>query len=217
MSKRNIFAIAMLGAALFAGTAAADGKTKRIYNPGPAPLNISCPTGFARTTDGKCVQINTTRNCSNGFVRNSKGQCVRTTPPRQTTCPTGFAKQANGQCIRLTQTRPPVTPRPPVRPRPPVAPRPPVQQASFDLSGFNGGVGAGVNGGYYGGGGFVAVAPTRSFSGVLDSAASVFTFNRRVQNRNRPNNPKPRPPHNPCMMGCGGGGGMGGMGGGKGD
>lgn len=205
MSKRNIFALAMLGAALFAGTAAADGKTKRIYKPGPAPLNITCPTGFAKTTDGRCVRTSTTTTCSQGFVRNSQGQCVRTTQPRKPNCPTGFAiNTTTGQCVRLTQTRP--------QPRP--LPRPaPVQQASFDLSGFNGGVGTSIGGGFYGGGGFVPLAPVRRFSGVTDASAAVFTFNREVQRRMRPNNP--RPPHNPCMMGCGGGGGMGGgMGGG---
>ncbi|MEM8998313.1 MAG: hypothetical protein AAGF23_26250, partial [Acidobacteriota bacterium] len=47
---------------------------------------------------------------------------------------------------------------------------------TLDISGFNGGVGAGVDGGYYGGGGAVVFAGTRSFSGVTQHAASHVAF-----------------------------------------
>ena len=173
MSKRNIFALAMLGAAFFAGTAAADGKTKRVYKPGPAPLNITCPSGY---------------------LRDSRGQCVRPAPRTTTNCPSGYSLNRNGQCIRIAQARPAPrpAPRPVSRPVPRPAPRPaPVQQASYDLSGFNGGVGAGVSGGFYGGGGFIQTAPARSFSGVLNSPGAVFAFNQRAAPA--PKRPAPRP------------------------
>ena len=213
MSKRNIFAVAMFAAAMFAGTAAADGKTKRVYKPGPAPLNTTCPTGYLKDTSGRCVRTTTPRTttCPSGYTRTNTGQCIRTTTtPRTTTCPSGYTRDNRGQCIRLTQTRPAPAPRP-------VAPRPaPVQQASMDLTAFTGGVGAGISGGYYGGNGFVPLAPVRRFSGVLDAPGSAFTFNRTVERRggNRPR-PKPRPPMPKPPMpkppmpkpGCGGCGG----------
>ncbi len=50
---------------------------------------------------------------------------------------------------------------------------------SYDFSGFSGGVGAGVDGGYYGGGGgVIAFSSDRRFSGVLQNPASAFTFRR---------------------------------------
>ena len=192
MSKRNIFALAMLGAALFAGTAAADGKTKRVYKPGPAPLNTTCPTGYAKNNLGQCVRLSKTPTCPSGTFRDSRGQCVRPAP-RTTTCPTGYSKDSQGNCFRQAQ-------RPAPRPVPRPAPRPaPVQQASFDLSGFNGGVGAGVNGGYYGGGGFIQTAPLRRFSGVLDAPGAAFAFNQRATRA--PSRPAPRPRPSPRPKG----------------
>ena len=199
MSKRNILAAFLLGAAMFAGTASADGKTKRIYKPGPAPLNVTCPTGYTKDTYNRCTRTITPRattTCPTGYTKDKNGKCLRrVTQQRQTTCPSGFTRNAQGQCLRTMQSRPRVT-APPRR----VTPAP-IQQVSLDLSSFNGGVGAGISGGHYGGNGFVALSSTRSYSGVLDSAASIFTFNRRVQ---RPSNPMPMMP---CNMGCGGMGG----------
>ena len=163
MSKWNIFAAFLLGAAMFAGPAAADGKTKRYYKPGPTALNITCPTGY---------------------TKDKHDRCVRTVTPRAiTTCPQGYTKTTNGQCVRqVTQTRP--VPRP--APRPVPQPRPaPVQQVSLDLGSFTGGVGAGIDSGFYGGNGFIPIGPSRSFSGVLDAPAAAFTFNRRAQTRTR--------------------------------
>ncbi len=70
---------------------------------------------------------------------------------------------------------------------------------------LNGGVGAGVYGGYSGGGGTFISGGSR-FSGVLDARASAFTFNRRVKRGGGGHNPHPRPHPHPG----GGGGGCGG-------
>ncbi|MCA8900730.1 MAG: hypothetical protein KDA53_05715 [Hyphomonas sp.] len=61
---------------------------------------------------------------------------------------------------------------------PPVVTRVAVPATSYDFSGFNGGVGASIGSGYYGGGGGFIVEDRRRYSGVLQSSASVFTFNR---------------------------------------
>lgn len=46
----------------------------------------------------------------------------------------------------------------------------------LDMASFSGGVGSGVTGGYYGGGGGVFISSGRSYSGVLSHSASNFTF-----------------------------------------
>ncbi len=70
-----------------------------------------------------------------------------------------------------------------------------------------GGVGSGVHGEYYGGGG-TYIEGGATYSGVLNHAASNYTFRRRTREHNPPSNP----PHNPP---CGGGGGSCGGGGGN--
>ncbi len=201
MSKRNILAAFMLGAAMFAGSAAADGKTKRVYKPGPAPLNVTCPAGYTKDKQNRCVRTITPRvttTCPQGYTRTNTGQCVRKMTSQ--TCPSGYTRNTQGQCVMLQ--------RPPAVTRPPVITRPPVQQASLDLSGFSGGVGSGISGGFYGGNGFVPLAPVRRFSGVLDSPAAAFTFNRQVDRggkRPRPKpHPRPKPKPKPGCGGCGG-------------
>lgn len=65
--------------------------------------------------------------------------------------------------------------------------------ASYDFTGFDGGVGAGIDGGYYGGGGgFIVSGTGPRFSGVLNSRAAAFTF------QHRSPHPAPRPKPNPC-------------------
>lgn len=75
-------------------------------------------------------------------------------------------------------------------------------EVRLDTASFGGGVGNGVDGGYYGGGGGVFISSGRSYSGVLSHSASSFTFrgHRRGGKRRR----------------GGGGGGCGCMGGGMG-
>ena len=75
-----------------------------------------------------------------------------------------------------------------------------------------GGVGSGVHGEYYGGGG-TYIEGGATYSGVLNHAASNYTFRRRTREHNPPSNP----PHNPpCGGGCGHDGGGGGYHGGGG-
>jgi|GEM_PF-4818225 len=53
---------------------------------------------------------------------------------------------------------------------------------TLNLTGLTGGVGATVGSGFYGGGGGLIIADSRgSYSGVLNAAASSFTFNRRTR------------------------------------
>ncbi|MEL7110840.1 MAG: hypothetical protein AAGL99_16375 [Pseudomonadota bacterium] len=73
-------------------------------------------------------------------------------------------------------------------------------EVHLDMASFSGGVGSGVSGGYYGGGGAVLISSGRSYSGVLSHGASSFTFRSRRGRRG----------------GGGGGGGCGCMGGGMG-
>lgn len=207
MSKRNILAAFFIGAAMFAGSAAADGKTKRVYKPGPAPLNVTCPDGYTKDRSNRCVRTirpRPTTTCPQGYTRTTTGKCVRQVTQR--TCPSGYTRNAQGQCLQIQ--------RPPVVKRPPVVTRPPVQQVSLDLGSFTGGVGAGVDGGYYGGNGFIPLSAPRSFSGVLNASASAFTFNRSVKNngggkghRPKPRHPKPKPMMPKPKPGCGGCGG----------
>ena len=46
----------------------------------------------------------------------------------------------------------------------------------LDMASFSGGVGNGVDGGFYGGGGTIFISSGRSYSGVLSHGASRFTF-----------------------------------------
>ena len=56
----------------------------------------------------------------------------------------------------------------------------------LDLASFSGGVGSGVDGGFYGGGGgAVTIGSSRSFSGVLSHSASSFTFRSRGGGKKR--------------------------------
>ncbi len=54
---------------------------------------------------------------------------------------------------------------------------------TLDLASFSGGVGNGVDGGFYGGGGIIILGGDRRFSGVLSHAASAFTFRQRRTHR----------------------------------
>lgn len=49
-------------------------------------------------------------------------------------------------------------------------------EVRLDTASFSGGVGNGVDGGFYGGGGAIFISSGRSFSGVLSHRASQFTF-----------------------------------------
>ncbi|MEL6725195.1 MAG: hypothetical protein AAFP81_06535 [Pseudomonadota bacterium] len=50
-------------------------------------------------------------------------------------------------------------------------------EVRLDMASFTGGVGSGVDGGFYGGGGgAIVISSGRSFSGVLSHSASQFTF-----------------------------------------
>lgn len=65
----------------------------------------------------------------------------------------------------------------PVKPAAPRLVEPEASGLVIDITGFNGGVGAGVDGGYVGGGStIIVVSRAPRFSGVLHARASKFTF-----------------------------------------
>lgn len=102
----------------------------------------------------------------------------------------------SGDAELLGNEQPPVT-RVPVQRTPAVEPPAP-QPMRLDLSGFDGGVGAGISGGLYGGGGsLIVVGSDRRFSGVIDAPAAQFTF--RHNDRLRIPRPMPKPG---CKGGC---------------
>ncbi|MEM5515830.1 hypothetical protein WNY37_02640 [Henriciella sp. AS95] len=153
--------------ALFAAPAVADGYANRPVNKGPSPLKASeltppepgCYLVDAETDTWSCpplpqkAQSTSTRT----YIDESK---TRTYVNRYTT---------GGECCG--DTRP--TPRPVVTSRPPVL----VERGMrINISGFNGGVGSGVDGGYYGGGGGFAYASASSSASATSYAAASLTF-----------------------------------------
>ena len=189
MPKRYRLAALAGTLALFAAPAVADGYANRPVNKGPAPLEAhqltppepgcylvdaqtdtwSCPplpqkasTSSTRTT---YTSAPTVRSASYGattrtYIDESK---TRTYVNRYTT---------GGECCGDTR------PVPPPRYIPP-APRPPLlveRGLRIDINAFNGGVGSGVDGGYYGGGGGFAYASASSSASAMSSAAASLTF-----------------------------------------
>jgi len=176
----KILAIAAM-AALFSAPVFADGTPGQRINRGPAPLqahNLTPP-------EPGCVLV--------------EGNAWSCPAPRQTTRTIQTVRRSVPTTTRRTYTRtvPATTTtrrtRSATRTRTVAAP----SALTLDLASFSGGVGNGVDGGFYGGGGIVILGGDRRFSGVLSHAASSFTFRQRRRHR-----------------GGGGCGCMGGMGGG---
>lgn len=179
---------ALVGAlALFSAPALADGYADRPVNRGPTPLKAhdptppepgcylidaasdtwSCPplpqksasTVTTRTVSAPAHQPATYGATTRRYVDESK---TRTYVNRYTT---------GGECCGGT-------PRPAPPPPPPVV----VQKTRIergmviDIAGFDGGVGSGIDGGYYGGGGGFAYASASSSASAFSSASAALTF-----------------------------------------
>ncbi|MEL6860907.1 MAG: hypothetical protein AAGL11_03650 [Pseudomonadota bacterium] len=169
--------------ALFAAPAFADGTPGQKVNRGPAPVQPHQPTppepGCYLIEDGKAWSCParevhkpapaptthrpaaTNKPCCGTFTRT----IVKEHPPVVTKRTT-----THRSAPQQTVTRRAVTSRRVVQDS---------ADVRLDLAGFSGGVGNGVGGGFYGGGGAIILTGGQSFSGVLNHGASVFTFNRR--------------------------------------
>lgn len=180
-----------------AAPAVADGTPGQRVNRGPAPVQAHQPAppepGCYLIEDGKAWSC----------------------PARPVEKPIQKAATNKPCCGTLTRTvvkkHPPVVTKRTVthRAAPPqqtvtrraVTTRRAVQTSSdvrLDVASFAGGVGNGVGGSYYGGGGAVFISSGHSYSGVMSHSASSFTFRHRRGGKRR----------------GGGGGGCGCMGGG---
>ena len=178
-------------ATLFAAPAIADGTPGQRVNRGPVPVVAHQPT----PPDRGCYLI------EGGNAWSCPARPTQHTPkPVQK-----VHKQAAHQPCCGTHTRTIVREHPPVITKrivthrsAPVThrtvqqPNRTVQRATrssdvhLDLASFSGGVGSGVDGGFYGsGGGAVIIGSSRSFSGVLSHAASSFTFRSRGGGKKR--------------------------------
>ena len=199
----KILAIAAM-TALFAAPVFADGTPGQRVNRGPAPLqahNMTPPEPGCVLVEGKMW------SCPVPQTRYTHAPSrTHTAPRRQVQQTTQTVRRSAPTTTRRTYTRtvPATTTtrrtRSAARTRTVAAP----SALTLDLASFSGGVGNGVDGGFYGGGGTIVLGGERRFSGVLSHAASSFTFRQRRSHRGG---------------GGGGGGGcgcMGGMGGGMG-
>ena len=77
---------------------------------------------------------------------------------------------------RATPTRTVTTTRRTAPPKRVITHRAQSAEVRLDTASFSGGVGNGVDGGYYGGGGAIFISSGRSYSGVMSHSASHFTF-----------------------------------------
>lgn len=175
MPKRYRLAVLAGAIALFAAPAVADGYANKTYNRGPAPLKAheltppepGCYLLDAETDTWSCPPLQqqvhkTSTGHEHGTVRRYIDESkTRTYVNRYTT---------GGECCGGT-------PRP-VPPRP--APPPVLVQRGLriDASSFSGGVGSGVDGGFYGGGGGFAYASASASSSAsaMASASAALTF-----------------------------------------
>ncbi|MCF6329026.1 MAG: hypothetical protein L3J02_04420 [Henriciella sp.] len=151
--------------ALFSAPVFADGTPGQRINHGPAPLqahNMPPP-------EPGCVLIEgNTWSCPVPKTRytHAPSQTTRTTQTVRRSAPTTTRRTYTRTVPATTTTR---------RTRTVAAP----STLTLDLASFSGGVGNGVDGGFYGGGGIIILGGDRRFSGVLSHAASAFTFRQR--------------------------------------
>ena len=207
----KILAIAALSA-LFAAPAFADGTPGRQVNRGPAPLQAHTLT----PPEPGCVLIEngTMWSCPAPQTRRTHTPAPTYHPPRQTAQTTHTVRRSAPTVTRqtYTRTRPATTS---VRRSAPTTTRRVTTSSrtasassavTLDLASFSGGVGNGVDGGFYGGGGTIFIAGSNRFSGVLSHSASSFTFRQRRHGGGK----RGGGGGCGCMGGGMGGGGMGG-------
>ena len=181
-------------AALFAAPALADGTPGQRVNRGPAPVVAHQPT----PPEPGCY-----------LIEGGKAWSCPARPAQHAPSPVQRVHQRSAHqpcCGTHTRTivkeHPPVVTKRMVTHRSAPVTRRTVQQPTrtvrtvqrtargsevqLDLASFSGGVGSGVDGGFYGGGGgAVIIGSSRSFSGVLSHSASSFTFRSRGGGKKR--------------------------------
>lgn len=215
MSVWNKIAGVVAATTLFAAPAFADGVPGQQVNRGPAPLKAhamtppepgcihvrgnewKCPVPAARFTQAPAT---TYRAAPVTRTTSSRTHTSRpTTTRRHTTSTRTYAPATTTRTV--TRSAPTVTRRAtsstrtvsqPVRR--PLTIRP--QQMVVDISGFNGGVGAGLGGEPVFGGGTIFFGGDKRYSGVLSHGASAFTFQQRSRGGkggHKPHHPKPKP------------------------
>lgn len=151
MSYWNRFTAILALSILFTAPALADGTKGKTINRGPAPLEAHALTpprpGCRLTEDGQ--------------------HWACPAPVRKIT----HAHAPKRHTTRTVHRKPAKTVRRVVKTSAPT-----VSTLTLDISGFNGGVGSGVGGGHYGGGGAIILGSGKRFSGVTQHAASHMTF-----------------------------------------
>lgn len=169
--------------ALFAAPAFADGTPGKQVNRGPAPVQPHQPV----PPEPGCYLIENGQAWSCPPLKAHK--------PAPAPTPAIHQPRATNKPCCGTFTRTVVKEHPPVVTKRTVTHRSAPQQTvrhrtvttrktvhepaevRLDMASFSGGVGNGVDGGFYGGGGgAIILASGRSFSGVLSHGASAFTF-----------------------------------------
>lgn len=190
----KIAAIALLGGVLSA-PAFADGVPGQQVNRGPAPLKAhamtppepgcvlvegnkwSCPVPAARFTHAPqpATRTYTTSTRTHAPVQRTYTTTTRTHAPTVTRSATTSTRTVSAPVKRPVIVRP--------------------QQMTVDISGFSGGVGAGVGGEPVFGGGTIFFGGDKRFSGVLSHGASAFTFQQRSRGGG---GHKPHHPPKPC-------------------
>lgn len=175
MSKRYTLAALAGIAALFAAPAVADGYANKTVNHGPPPLKAHAIT----PPEPGCYPVGPdTWSCPpvqqevvhHAAAKHTYGATTRTYLDESKTRHYTNHYTTGGECCGGT----PPPPRP--RPRPPVTKVHIDRGMVIDIAGFGGGVGAGVDGGYYGGGGGFAYASASSSASAFSSAAASLTF-----------------------------------------
>lgn len=180
--------------ALFAAPALADGTPGKRVNRGPAPVVAHQPT----PPEPGCYLIEggTAWSCP------ARPAQPAPKPMKHAHKPTSHQPCCGTHTRTIVKEHPPVVTKRTVTHRSAPVTRRVVQQPTrtvrtvqrtarssdvhLDLASFSGGVGSGVDGGFYGGGGgAVIIGSSRSFSGVLSHSASSFTFRSRGGGKKR--------------------------------
>lgn len=187
MSFYYKIALGVVAALTLSAPSFADGTPGQRVNRGPAPVQAHAPT----PPEPGCFLIEGGKAWS--CPARTQHQVRTTTAHNPTPSPCAVnphtGKPCNAVTRRVVKQHPPVVTKRSVThrtaaPQRTVTHRSTVRRAetrrsnevTLDMASFSGGVGNGVDGGYYGGGGAVLISSGRSYSGVLSHSASSYTF-----------------------------------------
>lgn len=170
----------------FSAPAFADGTPGQRVNRGPAPVQAHQPVppepGCYLIEDGKAwscparpVQAPVTQAEKQAKAKPCCGTVTRTVVKQH---PPVVTKRSvtHRSAPQRTVTQRATTTRRTAVPRRVATRQVETTDVRLDMASFSGGVGNGVDGGFYGGGGTVFISSGRSYSGVLSHGASRFTF-----------------------------------------